>query len=231
MELVGRLLPLFPAFMGRRDIAVLNFGLHHGQPPDYAEALSNFSAHVSAHRAALPALYWQQTSAQHFAEAHGTGEYPGGDPPFQCVPLANVYLQRDGTLALEPGAEDPGQLLAGGWRNALADPVMRAAGVPVVHSWNESVPLWQTHRYNAKGLECTCAGRRRGGGALCCAARRGEGRGAVRWRVLRTARRSRAEASLLCGLLPPCRHSCHPSAPQTWVWNLFRALEANPPPE
>lgn len=154
-DLVERLLPRFPAFMGSRDLAVVNFGLHHGEPSAYVAALGNFSAYVSAHRDELPALLWQQTSAQHFASEWGTGEYPGGDPPFQCAPLANLYLQKDGALALEPGAQDPGELLLGGWRNALADPAMRAAGVPVVQSYNESVPLWQMHRYNAKGLECT----------------------------------------------------------------------------
>ena len=33
--------------------------------------------------------------------------------------------------------------------------VMAAKGVPVVPTYNESVPLWQHHRDNGDGHECT----------------------------------------------------------------------------
>jgi hypothetical protein len=40
-------------------------------------------------------------------------------------------------------------------RLQIANEVMRKAGVPVVAAWNETLPLWDYHRDNGAGLECT----------------------------------------------------------------------------
>ena len=56
---------------------------------------------------------------------------------------------------LEPGHKDTADVLHGGWRNALADPIMRAAGVPIIQSFNDTVPLSDAHRDNGSGHECT----------------------------------------------------------------------------
>lgn len=69
-----------------------------------------------------------------------------GPAPYACTPLQGAQLSADGTLH---GSNAP--LLSGGWRNALSSPAMRAAGVPVLGVWNESLPL---HRMHAWG-ECT----------------------------------------------------------------------------
>ena len=37
----------------------------------------------------------------------------------------------------------------------IANGVMREAGVPLVETWNETLPLWEFHRDNGAGLECT----------------------------------------------------------------------------
>ena len=37
----------------------------------------------------------------------------------------------------------------------IANGVMRDAGVPLVETWNETLPLWEFHRDNGAGLECT----------------------------------------------------------------------------
>ncbi len=38
------------------------------------------------------------------------------------------------------------QLVAeGGWRNKIALPVMRDLGIPIIHTWNQTVPMWQYH--------------------------------------------------------------------------------------
>jgi len=38
------------------------------------------------------------------------------------------------------------QMMAdGGWRNQIAVPMMREAGIPVIHTWNQSLPMWQYH--------------------------------------------------------------------------------------
>jgi len=39
--------------------------------------------------------------------------------------------------------------VGGGWRNQILTPVVAALGVPVLHTWNQTVPLWQyNHHYN-----------------------------------------------------------------------------------
>ena len=48
-------------------------------------------------------------------------------------------------------------ILKGGWRNLIADPLIRSARLPIVYSWNETVPLHAYHRNNGQGHECTYA--------------------------------------------------------------------------
>jgi elongator complex protein 2 len=56
---------------------------------------------------------------------------------------------------------------------------MRKAGVPIVETWNETLPLWDYHRDNGAGLECT--------------------------------------------------HFCQPSAPQLWLYLLYKTLQGISP--
>ena len=37
----------------------------------------------------------------------------------------------------------------------ISNTVMSQSGIPVVHTWNETLPLWDYHRDNGAGLECT----------------------------------------------------------------------------
>lgn len=67
-------------------------GLHHGTADDYGAALASFTAHVQQRRDQLPRVLWQQTSQQHFNAPPGSGEYPGGRPPFECGPIANLSV-------------------------------------------------------------------------------------------------------------------------------------------
>ena len=39
--------------------------------------------------------------------------------------------------------------MEGGWRNKILNPVVAGLGVPVMPTWNQTVPLWQyNHHYN-----------------------------------------------------------------------------------
>ena len=38
-----------------------------------------------------------------------------------------------------------GVIVRGGWRNGLTLPVIEGLGIPVMHTWNQSVPLWVYH--------------------------------------------------------------------------------------
>ena len=37
----------------------------------------------------------------------------------------------------------------------ISNTIMSQSGIPVVHTWNETLPLWDYHRDNGAGLECT----------------------------------------------------------------------------
>lgn len=44
----------------------------------------------------------------------------------------------------------------GGWRNKIALPVMTQLGIPVIHTWNQTLPMWQYHtHFNTKEGDCT----------------------------------------------------------------------------
>ena len=79
-----------PRLAAPTDLLVANFGLHHWK--DYGQRLGEFAAYAQQHRAALPRLFWQQTSQQHFVNGAGSGEYPGGEPPFECGAIANFSV-------------------------------------------------------------------------------------------------------------------------------------------
>ena len=38
-------------------------------------------------------------------------------------------------------------VLQGGWRNALANPLIASLGIPIMHTWNYSIGLWQFHHH------------------------------------------------------------------------------------
>lgn len=177
--LIDVLLPKFQQYGGQpQDIMVSNFGLHHSSKDDYKATLTRFREYLEANSSSLPDVFWQQTPPQHFKSFQG--EYPGGDPPFECAALP-LNLSSDGTMELlvEEG-EDPDEnaiLLQGGWRNAMAHEVLGEVSgelITVAHTYNHSTPLYKFHRDNGKGHECT--------------------------------------------------HYCFPSAPQAWVFGLYRAL-------
>ena len=44
-------------------------------------------------------------------------------------------------------------IVEGGWRNRISDPVMAKLGIPVMRTWNLSVPLWEYHHGFQVGLE------------------------------------------------------------------------------
>ncbi|CAL8465497.1 g5033 [Coccomyxa elongata] len=147
----------------RRDFLVLNFGLHFSET--YREELQGLVNEVAKLRAEgeFPQLIWKDTAPQHFQTTFG--EYPEDKPkpPFECGPIGLASpptpgmekwrLREDHAVeVLQPGYET---IAEGGWRNKIANEVMRAAGVPVVEAWNETLPLWDYHRDNGAGLECT----------------------------------------------------------------------------
>ena len=76
-------------------------------------------------------------------------------PPRICSTLLCGRKQADGRIEMEKGHSDKHYILKGSWRNALADVAMRKAGIPIVESYNETLPMANMHRDNGEGHECT----------------------------------------------------------------------------
>lgn len=43
-------------------------------------------------------------------------------------------------------------IVEGGWRNKMTLPVIERLGIPIMHTWNLSVPLWEYHH----GFQVSC---------------------------------------------------------------------------
>lgn len=78
---------------------------------------------------------------------HGPCPIPAS-PRLACPPAPpqGALLLWDGTLWGSNAA-----VLAGGWRNSLASPLLADAGVPILPAWNESLPMHELHEPG----ECT----------------------------------------------------------------------------
>jgi hypothetical protein len=65
------------------------------------------------------------------------------DKGFSCTPMSSVALLPDNTLqSTDPAME---VVVRGGWRNRMTLPVIERLGIPIMHTWNQSVPLWEYH--------------------------------------------------------------------------------------
>ena len=49
--------------------------------------------------------------------------------------------------------------MEGGWRNKLSLPVIARLGIPVIHTWNLSVPMWEYHHGFQVALLLRCSAR------------------------------------------------------------------------
>lgn len=84
--------------------------------------------------------------------------------------------------------------MQGGWRNAFAEDLLVPVGIPIVRSFNESLPLYYYHR---------CANT-----PNCLSSRD-------------TPKHTPFRDN---GAGYECTHYCFPSAQQTWVFALYRTL-------
>ena len=65
------------------------------------------------------------------------------DKGFSCKPMSSVNLLWDNTLQTDDPAM--GVIVGGGWRNRLTLPTIQKLGIRIMHTWNQSVPLWEYH--------------------------------------------------------------------------------------
>lgn len=150
-------LPILSTAGTSRDCVILNVGLHF--IPDYASEIGKIATAFSEQRLNLPQLLWMDTPPQHFLTEFG--EYPRdlSKPPFSCWYIGKadnkdpLTLSKDHQLTtIDPKYQ---HVADGGWRNIIARPLMLSAGIPVLQIWNESTLLWNYHRDNGAGWECT----------------------------------------------------------------------------
>ena len=66
---------------------------------------------------------------------------------FAVQPIQHVRLGAAGQLIADEGVEAAEKVARGGWRNVMSNPLMAELGVPVMHTWNYSVPIWNLHHH------------------------------------------------------------------------------------
>lgn len=168
---VGRLPRLFWQQTLAQHFDSPNGEFNGGKPPFKCHAIRGFKKLQARPSCSLGVLAWPRgdriwarrlvvCSSVHLTAACSK---PNCTKPGYCLPSANTpamtllcsSLQGDGDMELEPGYSDKYGLQQGLWRNKAADAVMRASGIPIIGSFNESVPMWKAHRDNGQGYECT----------------------------------------------------------------------------
>lgn len=160
LDLISDILPNAKALSTPKDIWQINFAVWINKHEDYAENLEAFQKHYEEHERDMPDIIWRDGTPQHFPKS-ATGDFEGwGGVNYPCKPL-NVTLNSKGLLH----TDDPELtiLTQGGWRNKMATLVMQHLGIPVIATWNQSVPMWEWHhhynphwRYQGYGNgECT----------------------------------------------------------------------------
>ncbi|KAK9825884.1 hypothetical protein WJX81_000941 [Elliptochloris bilobata] len=143
-------LPVFDGLGVRRDDIVLaNFALWINKEPELRANLTAFADYVAAHAEEMPFIVWRDSSAQHFNTPDG--DYVGVSWPWSCRAIGDdpeaMQLAPDGTLSSD--RPELQVIVQGGWRNKILSPVVAGLGVPVMETWNQTVPLWQyNHHYN-----------------------------------------------------------------------------------
>lgn len=84
----------------RRDIAVINAGLHYGiGDPKYEQGFDFLKTFIREHKEELPHIIWKDTSPQHFEYENG---YYWCSPATACCSCIHVtrHLQEDFPAAL-----------------------------------------------------------------------------------------------------------------------------------
>lgn len=143
------------------DILVINTGVWVNDAPGYAKFVGMLADYLHLHAATLPVVVWRDSSSQHFDNP--TGDFgcvpekgcwaPQHSYPFVCQAIANVSLDAAG--AVHAHGPDQEILTRGGWRNEIANPIMASYSIPVMHTWNQSLELWQFHHHYQAGNDCT----------------------------------------------------------------------------
>lgn len=132
----------------RNDIVLMNTGLWSNDVDTYTSRLNTFADYYKQHKQELPYFVWRDSSVQFFHTP--TGDFDKSKHAV-CQPIGmpggGVLLDKDNTLVTDVETSPHLQVvLEGGWRNQISRPLMQGLGIPVVETWNASVPIWQYHK-------------------------------------------------------------------------------------
>ncbi|EIE20684.1 hypothetical protein COCSUDRAFT_57252 [Coccomyxa subellipsoidea C-169] len=148
LDWADNVLPNLPAIGARNtDILVGNFAIWINNATEYAVNMIRVANYIRSATGRLPYIIWRDASVQHFQTY--TGDYNGASYPFHCQPISNrtdaVKLHTNGTLT----TDDPELQVTveGGWRNRIAYPIIEALSIPIMRTWNETVPMWGFHHH------------------------------------------------------------------------------------
>ena len=132
----------------RNDIVMMSTGMWSNDVDTYSSRLSTFAQYYKLHKQELPYFVWRDSSPQFFHTP--TGDF-GGSVHAVCQPIGfptgGVTLDRQNALVSDFDIAPQLKIVhEGGWRNQLSRPVMTALGIPIIETWNRSVPIWQYHK-------------------------------------------------------------------------------------
>ena len=132
----------------RNDIVMMNTGIWSNDVDTYTSRLSTFAQYYQQHKQELPFFVWRDSSAQFFHTP--TGDFDRSEHAV-CQPIGypsgGVTLDSSNKLVIDLETSPQLQVVhEGGWRNQISRPVMHALGIPVIETWNKSIPIWQYHK-------------------------------------------------------------------------------------
>lgn len=158
-----RLLPDYERLtMNHSDIVVFNAGLWLNDVETYTREMQEFVAYYQEHKARLPYFLWRDSSVQHFNTP--VGNYLTDPVSWDCLPLGTLVgglgsiTIDDDNVIHRNGPEELELILEGGWRNKAARPMMVDLEIPLVETWNKTLPVWRYHHHyheNPDHNDCT----------------------------------------------------------------------------
>ena len=128
-------------------VHVINVGMHHGTRAEHEGAVKRVLAAIAAaareargaNRSA-PLVVWRETTPAHFMRLG-----PDDNGSWKLPDDAEQARRCDGKSTYCCRPLDAATAARQNWRNRVANPLLRAAGVPVFATYDALVPQWDAH--------------------------------------------------------------------------------------
>jgi hypothetical protein len=160
---IVRLLPDYQRLtMKRSDIVIFNVGLWLNDVETYNNEMQEFVNYYREHRADLPFFLWRDSSVQHFNTP--VGNFFVDPISWDCLPLGTlvgglgaIEVDNDNKIHRN-GPQELELIVDGGWRNKAARPMMEQLGIPLIETWNKTLPVFRYHHHyheNPEHSDCS----------------------------------------------------------------------------